>query len=110
MIKFALADSRYESEKRYEANNAELTVFAKGISKRDLSSDRFQIEQEKIRDITKNQEQLQVTLPELIKTQERFESLAPEEKRALHTRLDDKSGELKLVLQRRNGELLAQAS
>jgi hypothetical protein len=113
MIKFALNDSIYESNKRYESNYEKLSAFAQKIpsrSNRELSRVRLQVEQEKFSQIADDQERLQLTLPELKKTQERFESLAPEEKNVLDKRLANKNGEFKLVLQRRDGQLLAQTA
>jgi hypothetical protein len=110
MINFALTDSLHESKNRYRQNAVKLSAFERSISNGDhrkLRGDRLRAAEAELNQTADDQERLSSTIPELEKTRVAFGSLSDTEKHILHRRLANPSGELKLVLQNRNGELLA---
>lgn len=110
MINFALTDSLHESKNRYRQNAVKLSAFERSImsgAHRKLSGDRLRAAEAELSETATDQERLSSIIPELKETQKAFVSLSDIEKQLLHRRLANPSGDLKLVLQSCNGELLA---
>lgn len=111
MIQFALTDALFESRKRYKQNGDKLISFQRSIedgSHRKLGAARLAQNAGELTEIADDQERLTAIIPKLNQTSRAFQTLSDTEKQLLNQRLANTSGELKLVLQRRNGELLAE--